>query len=1163
MQRFGICVSLMIFSVVVFLGIAASTAQAEAAWLSVGPDGAAAVDEAAAVVAPEVAARSFGEAGLSVAVQVAGFGVEPVETAAGRFVRASWPDASIYGDVGGPAIPVVRRLLVAPLGARVSFTVNQGAPTVVNLAAAGLPAGLAPVQPPVPKIPGALENAELRYDEAAYAIDAAGPVERAVLTELGIVRGQRVFLLEIRPVAYNPAAGEVIWWPQLSVDVAFAGGFAPRADLSALPGLQQMVLNPDLIPSAAGRGTGHYVIIVASAYETDIASFATAKAGQGFSVTTWVPTTATTTAIKAYIQGLYDGADPPDYILLVGDTDTIPNWVGGGVGTPATDLPYSCMDGTTDWYPDIPLGRFPVRSAAHVQAIVDKTLYYENGGLSDPDYLNRAVFMASQDNYTVSEGTHNWVINNYMTPNDIVCNKLYCHTYNATTQQVRDAFNDGRFFGIYSGHGGTYSWADGPVFSQSDVNNLTNGDMYPFVCSFACITGTYTVDECFCETWIRAAGKGALAIYGSSVNSYWTEDDVLEKRLFDSIYDEGDDVPAEVGPVWNDARMRYLAQMGSGSTTRRYFEMYNLLGDPSLPFPNSRGLAVTPGDTLAASGEVGGPFTPDSIVYTLENEGDTTLDYSVAKTEPWLTITNGSGSLIPGATADVTVSINAAASTLGIGEYRDTVSFINTTDHRGDSARSVDLQVGVPQLLHNFPMDTNPGWSTEGSWQFGQPTGGGSYNGDPTGGHTGDNVYGYNLSGDYGPSIPVYYLTTPALDCRGYVVVELEFWKWLGVETSFFDHANVQVSNNGTSWTTIWEHSGASVSDSAWSEMVFDISSLAAGEETVYVRWGMGPTDGSSSFPGWNIDDVQVWGIALQQATCSDGIQNQGEERIDCGGPSCSPCTCTADATCGNGIYCDGAETCDAYGECQAGTAVDCSDDGLFCNGTEFCDEGADACASTGDPCADNGLFCDGTEFCDEGADICDSTGDPCVAPEVCDEGADTCSVISTTIESAACCKDQGGTEFCLSMAVAGPATCEPRQGGIAALALQTADAVEVGTTTATATCVNNVYGGTVTVTSDGSTTVLVDMDPLPDQDCCTIEFAGGIEGSLTVQVLAGDVNGDGSVSTADGSSIKQRIGTIVDGSDFWYDVNLDGNMSTADGSSVKQRLGNVAPNCP
>ena len=61
-------------------------------------------------------------------------------------------------------------------------------------------------------------------------------------------------------------------------------------------------------------------------------------------------------------------------------------------------------------------------------------------------------------------------------------------------------------------------------------------------------------------------------------------------------------------------------------------------------------------------------------------------------------------------------------------------------------------------------MDTDPGWTTTGQWAWGHPTGGGSYNHDPTSGHTGTNVYGYNLVGDYASNIPVYYLTTPAIN---------------------------------------------------------------------------------------------------------------------------------------------------------------------------------------------------------------------------------------------------------------------------------------------------------------------------------------------------------------------------------------------------------------
>jgi len=30
----------------------------------------------------------------------------------------------------------------------------------------------------------------------------------------------------------------------------------------------------------------------------------------------------------------------------------------------------------------------------------------------------------------------------------------------------------------------------------------------------------------------------------------------------------------------------------------------------------------------------------------------------------------------------------------------------------------------APQLVHSFPLDGDPGWTRQGQWQFGQPTGG-------------------------------------------------------------------------------------------------------------------------------------------------------------------------------------------------------------------------------------------------------------------------------------------------------------------------------------------------------------------------------------------------------------------------------------------------------
>jgi hypothetical protein len=123
-------------------------------------------------------------------------------------------------------------------------------------------------------------------------------------------------------------------------------------------------------------------------------------------------------------------------------------------------------------------------------------------------------------------------------------------------------------------------------------------------------------------------------------------------------------------------------------------------------------------------------------------------------------------------------------------------------------------------------------------------------------------VFGYNLAGDYPNNLtPVQYLTTAAIDCSNLSNTELRFQRWLGIESASFDHATIQVSNNGTTWTTVWSHSGSALNPTAWSLQTYSIGAVADHQSTVFVRWGMGTTDGSVTYPGWNIDDVQIWGI--------------------------------------------------------------------------------------------------------------------------------------------------------------------------------------------------------------------------------------------------------------------------------------------------------------
>ncbi|MCP4591656.1 MAG: hypothetical protein GY842_13025, partial [bacterium] len=189
---------------------------------------------------------------------------------------------------------------------------------------------------------------------------------------------------------------------------------------------------------------------------------------------------------------------------------------------------------------------------------------------------------------------------------------------------------------------------------------------------------------------------------------------------------------------------------------------------------------------------------------------------------------------------------------------------------------SVTLSAGSAQMRHSFPLDSDPGWATEGQWEFGVPQGGGSHHLDPTSGHTGSNVYGYNLAGDYPRNMSTtLYLTAGPLDCTDQLGTELRFRRWLGVEDGQFDNAYVEVSDNGTDWTVVWENPEADLDEEAWSLQTYDLSSVADGESTVYVRWGMGTTDGSVTYPGWNLDDVEIWGVPVSP------IDYNGDSLVD------------------------------------------------------------------------------------------------------------------------------------------------------------------------------------------------------------------------------------------------------------------------------------------
>jgi len=173
----------------------------------------------------------------------------------------------------------------------------------------------------------------------------------------------------------------------------------------------------------------------------------------------------------------------------------------------------------------------------------------------------------------------------------------------------------------------------------------------------------------------------------------------------------------------------------------------------------------------------------------------------------------------------------------------------------------------IPKLVTLFFDDfsTDKGWIgyEPGGWERGVAVAGVAQNGYPDPGvdhsSSSDNyILGFALGADYPNVLVEKSIISPPIDCTGQDRVFLKFWRYLNVESNSYDHAKVHVSNDRVNWTQLWENPVFNITDNQWTQVVFDISSSAANQGTVYIAFTMGPTNATGRYSGWNIDDLEV-----------------------------------------------------------------------------------------------------------------------------------------------------------------------------------------------------------------------------------------------------------------------------------------------------------------
>lgn len=514
------------------------------------------------------------------------------------FVRIGLEGCASTSAPGQPQLPFISAVIDAPHRAGVELEVASGGHRETGVAGRVMPA-----LGPVPKVPGAVPV--FSADPWIYGADCFWPPKLAEASDAssagGLARGHRLVSVRLYPVAYNPVAGRLRLHTRLTATVRFKDPDWPATrtavERNLSPAWEELVGRLcAATPKAPFPGKSDEVffdIFHGQSFQAAAARLADWKSRLGHKVRLACAGGWTSQALRDTIRLRQPLAT---YVLLISDPsagglDSLPPSGMAGGGGFRTDLYYAEADGS-GYLPDLFLGRLSVRTPAEAEAAVDKIISYQQAdfGSAGTGWLSRALFVAGYD------AGFQWLgrsTNRYC--HDILRREGYAVVdtlvmANGEEQgRIVDRLNQGRAWTVYTAHGSPTAWNVGQTtnFTVDEVvSQVQNAGMPAMVSGHCCQSNNfmYAYGDCFGETWPKLAGRAAVAYLGSVPLTYWDEDDWLQRRYFDAIYDSVPGSPGlrmpepgryvQYGLYWIDLNT-------STSLKQYYFEAYHLLGDPS------------------------------------------------------------------------------------------------------------------------------------------------------------------------------------------------------------------------------------------------------------------------------------------------------------------------------------------------------------------------------------------------------------------------------------------------------------------------------------------------------------------------------------------------------------------------------------------------------
>ena len=532
-----------------------------------------------------------------------------------------------YGEnakKGNAELPVLEELINVPIGSTVAIKIIDKEEKVISLSDYGIDNLIFPSQPSLSKSDNA-DDVPFYFNDEYYNYDGFYTNDLVTTELLGKMRGQQLARLSVAPFSYNPTTNEIKVVTKLEVKIIFKNidseghkinmqkYYSPEFNnlykecINYIPSQEKDVITTYPVK---------YVIISDPAFQSTLQPLVDWKTKKGFIVVegyTNDPNIGnTTTSIHAFIKDMYDNPTDgiaPTYLLIVGDDGQVPSFDNG---QHLSDMYYCEFDGGGDFYPEMYYGRLSATIPEEVQVQVEKTITHEQYTFTDPSFLDEVVLVAGVDasmaptygNGQINYGTDNYfnaahglTVHNYLY-GVLAPGASYSSDMSGASAEIISDISEGAGFANYTAHCGSSGWSD-PSFETSDINGLQNYDKYGVMVGNCCQSNKFDVAECFGEGLLRADNKGAVGYIGGSNNTYWDEDfwwavgngsistnptyAGTGLAVFDCLMHENGEQQADwfitTGQMLHSGN---LAVTQAGGSEQYYWEIYHIMGDPSL-----------------------------------------------------------------------------------------------------------------------------------------------------------------------------------------------------------------------------------------------------------------------------------------------------------------------------------------------------------------------------------------------------------------------------------------------------------------------------------------------------------------------------------------------------------------------------------------------------